>query len=178
MVETAEKTIQNTQTKNTGSFYDLYIILSPTIIDENISTLENTIKTIIEKNEGKIEKTNKFIKKELIHAVQGSRSAYSSSVYFWMEPEKIENVQNEIKELEQDILRFMLIKTTPEIFKTKTITRAVVDKIERESEERIRGKVGSVSEPTKISTEKSVETKDRVTLDDIDKQLDEIMDTL
>jgi len=178
MEETAEKTKKDEKTQQVGSFYDLHILLLPTITDSGISAIEENIKNIIEKNSGNIEKINKFVKKELAYPMKKMNNVYAGSFYFWVDPSQISNIQTEVKELEQDVLRFMITRTTPQIFKAKKITQEAVDKIEKELEAHVKDAVGTTSPLEKINTEKTREEKSRVTMDDIDKKLDEIMGTL
>lgn len=178
MMETAEKSKKSEKTQENGSFYDLYILLLPTTSDSGISKIEESIKNIIEKNSGNIEKTNRFVKKELAYPMKKMKSVYAGSFYFWVDPSQIDNIKVEIKKLEQDVLRFMITRTTPEIFKAKKITQEAADKIEKELEAHVKDTVETTSELEKKSYEKPREEKNRVTMDDIDKKLDEIMGTL
>lgn len=176
MQEVTEKSTTTTETQNKGSFYDLYILLKATAADLQITELEKNIKTLIEKHSGKIDKIERFVKKNLAYTMDGVNSGYAGSIYFWVEGDKIEEIKSGLKEMEENFLRFMITKSSPAIFKKKIPTREIVEKLEEATKQKTQEKVGTAVEPQQVSTEKTKE--DKISIEDIDKKLDEIMGNL
>ena len=176
MVEVKEKPTKTTKPQNKGSFYDLYILLKATSLDLKITELEKNIKELIEKHGGKIDKVEKFVKKSLAHTMNGLDSAYAASIYFWIEAENIEKIKNELKEINENFLRFMITKYNPQTLKKKIPTREVVEKLEEATKQKIQEKMGTIAKSQQINAEKIKE--DKISIEDIDKKLDEIMNNL
>lgn len=176
MMEVKEKSTESTKPKKKGSFYDLYILLKATNPDLQITELEKNIKTLIEKHTGKIDRVEKFVKKNLAYTMNGLDSAYAASIYFWVEKKKIEKIKNELKEMDENFLRFIITKSNPIMLKKKILSRKIVEKLEEVTKQKTQEKVGNVVEPQQISSEKTKESK--ISIEDIDKKLDEIMGSL
>jgi len=176
MEEVKEKSIETAKPQKKGSFYDLYILLKATAADLHITELEKNIKILIEKYGGKIDKVERFVKKDLAYTMNGLDSAYAASIYFWVEGEKIEEIKNELREIDENFLRFMITKSSPKMLKKKIPSADVVERLEEVTKQKTQEKVGTVAEPQQISTEKTKKAK--ISIEDIDKKLDEIMGSL
>ena len=167
--------------KPTGNFYNLYILLESTTAISEVSELEENLKNLIEKLGGAIKKTDKFIKKDLAYPIKKAATAYAGSVYFYMHPEKMMELKEGLKELRNSLLRFILIKTSPKIPDKKVASTDTLRKLDEQLEkieEKTKEKVGTGIGLEKVSTEKPQVEKGRVTIEDIDKKLDEIMGNL
>src|SRR3989338_9356737 len=164
-----------------GNFYNLYMLIEPTLTIDEIYEFEENIKKLIEKFAGTIKKADKFIKKDLAYPIKKLAVAYIGSVYFFMPSEKITELQKHLKELPSVLMRFSLTKTSPKLPDKNPISADMLKAIDEELEKietKTKEKVGIGIESEKISTEKPQEEKNRVTIEDIDKKLDEIMGSL
>jgi len=182
MAQIAEKPKAETNPQKTGSFYDLYMLVGADTTSDQLNKTEQDVKNLIEKNFGTIKKDGRFVKKDLAYPIQKITVAYVASIYFWMEPDKAQILKTELsQQLKDSFLRFILTKTTDKILETNMPSerklKAIDEQLEK-IEQATKEKVGTAVEPKKISTEKPREEKERITIEDIDKKLDEIMGEL
>jgi small subunit ribosomal protein S6 len=130
------------------NLYELILILKPDLTEEKIKSLQETIISFIQQNQGVFISLQKPVKKPLFFEDRKEDQGFLSSLAFRVSPEKIEQLKNFLKE-KQEILRFMIIKNK----ETKEI------KPKRRPQE-------SVTQKT---------PKQKVNLEEIEKKLEEIL---
>lgn len=175
--------------------YELYMLLSPSAIEGDISAVEEKISQILQKHSAQIERSEKFAKKDLAYPIQKSTYAYAANIYFFAPAESIKAIQDNLNTEDIPLLRFLVSRVDtrakaapsprrtrqkPEAAEGKRIATAAEKelqqpKVAKEAEEKEPQKIEKVKESAKKDTE---EDKDKVTLEEIDKRLDEIMEQL
>jgi small subunit ribosomal protein S6 len=130
------------------NLYELILILKPDLTEEKIKSLQDTITSFIQQNQGVFVSLQKPIKKPLFFEDRRKDQGFLSSIVFRMLPEKIEQLKSFLKEKEE-ILRFMVVKNK----ETKEIKPKRV--------------------PQEPVTQKT--PKQKVNLEEIEKKLEEIL---
>lgn len=136
--------------------YELTLILSPNLQEEEIISLERDIESEIKKFKGVINKKSKAETRQLAYPIKKVQSGYFLVLDFSFEPGKIEEFSSILKH-KKDILRH-LINISAEEETKETLKKVDISKKPSEEE----GKI-------KDEKEKKVE------LEEIDKKLDEIL---
>jgi len=141
--------------------YEITVLLSPDISDEEVKAYQQKVQTLITENAGIITETQSPLRRRLGYPIKDSaglkkRGAYSLSLSFSMEPDKIESLDKKMK-AEDEVLRSMIVYKKPI---TIRITPEFTPKILKETE-------------LPAKTEKIKEKK--VELKEIEKKLDEIL---
>lgn len=191
MSDTQETTIKP---KNS---YELYVLLSPSAIEGDLSAVEEKISQILQKHSAQIERSEKFTKKDLAYPIQKSTYAYAANIYFFAPAESIEAIQTDLNTEGIPLLRFLISKidkrakaaSAPRRTRRKpaeaSAGKRVATAAEKELQQPKAVEEKKEEEPQKAEkTEKAKETvkkeedEDKVTLEEIDKRLDEIMEQL
>lgn len=163
--------------------YEAYILLKPSILDTDISVIETKIDEVLQNNGAIVKNREKFTKKNLSYAIKKTNHGYAGTISFAMNAENLNSVEKEFKVSELPILRIMITKTLPlKVKKTRKLRETIeADKVSTVKEQ----KPLSIDEnekpksDVKVNAEiKKIKSKDKVTLEDIDKRLDEIMENL
>ncbi|MEX0870025.1 MAG: 30S ribosomal protein S6 [Candidatus Spechtbacterales bacterium] len=178
--------------------YDLHMLISPSSVDADISNVEQKLNDIIQGHGGVIERADKFTKRTLAYPIKNHVYAYGSDIYFRIEPSAIDEITAELKISGLEILRFMILKDDQESRSKKpkkkrrekpvrTKEKVTTKQKDEEIEKVVEGeKTTATAEKDSVKTKKKktkekseTETdEDKMTLDDIDKRLDEIMENL
>jgi len=164
--------------------YELTLILSPELQEEEIISLEEEIEKEIKKLEGSIKKRpvslatkKKPERRELSYPIKKFQSGYFLVLYFLLKPKKIKDLFSFIKE-KKNVIRYMINFAPKE--KTISLPKKRM-KVEKETEtidktvEKITKKMKKeiVEKPAeKIKKEKG---REKVELKEIDKKLEEIL---
>lgn len=176
--------------KKSKVLYNLYVLAVPTLTEGDFNAIQNKITEALEKYQANIERTEKFNRRDLAYPIKKYSRAYEMNIYFWMEPRYIKNTENTLATIEKNnILRYILTKEEPRQLRqrkpagfTKKMrvytpkdadSQIISENHNAEQETKTRKKVLNETEGKKTTHE-----KERVTLDDIDKKLDEIMGNL
>ena len=135
--------------------YELTYLISPESSEDDLKTLREKINSlIIIRNEGEIlDELAAPIKKDLAYPIKKQTSAYLTTLIFRLNPEKLENLEKEIKAEDKIIRYFILIK--PRLKRMPTRREKLPKKVE--------------VFPKKI-------TKPKAELKEIEKKLEEILD--
>ncbi|MEX0878017.1 MAG: 30S ribosomal protein S6 [Candidatus Spechtbacterales bacterium] len=174
--------------------YELYMLLSPASFDGDVSGVEEAVGKILQKHGAQIERSDRFTKKDLAYNIQKFGYAYAASVYFFAPTESIEEITTELNTSDIEFLRILITKAQK---RPKISTKPRRTKPKQNTEEMSKEKVAvteanpkkeevaskNTDEPnTKKEQNQKNEDKepdgDKITLDDIDKRLDEIMEQL
>ena len=173
--------------------YELYMLLNPEAASGDVSAIENKINEVLQNHNAQIERSDKFSKKDLAYSMQGFGYAYQASVYFFAPPEAIEEIKAELKTSDIGFLRAMVTKVQPRKAKKAPRRKAkskvseeelnkAIEKTERKAEAAEEVKPVEEKEEKEAKQEKDEKAEEKksdgVTLDEIDKRLDEIMENL
>lgn len=91
--------------------YELTCLISPDLSEEELKNLSIKINSFIQEETGVLEKASEPLKKRLGYPIKGKAGAFSVSLNFSLNPEKLENLEKKLKS-ENQILRYIiLIKT-------------------------------------------------------------------
>lgn len=140
--------------------YEITLILSPDLKEEEINLFQEEFKKNIEKLEGNLKKTGKPEKRSLSYPIKKFQSGYYWIVNFLFNPEKLEELYSILKH-KKEILRYIIVfapEEKPRPFPKKK-TEQKIEKIEKPKEK----------------TKEKVEKKEKIQLEEIDKKLDEIL---
>jgi len=163
--------------------YELYMLLNPASVSGNISEIEETIGKILQKHLAQIERSEKFSKKDLAYSIQKFNYAYAANIYFFAPAKAIDEIQKELNTSEIPFLRFMISKIEKKAKTSKPTRRTRIKPIIEKEAEKTTVLPSTDTETSKDVIKKSKEVtvnddKDKVTLEEIDKRLDEIMEQL
>ncbi len=128
--------------------YELTYLISPDLSETELKSFQEKIVSLIENKGGVLVSTNEPTKKKLAYPIKKKSEAYLSSLNFQLSPDKLIEIERELK-TEENILRFLLI--------TKKITKKTTEVL--------------IKKPSKIIKPKKVELKE------IEQKLEEILGT-
>ena len=126
--------------------YELIYLISPQTSEQEILSLQERIKSLIEKEQGSVKETSPPQKKLLAYLIKKQREAFLTSLVFLLEPENLKKIEKQLKE-EGQILRYLI----------------VVKKIIKKSSK------------SKTRRKKILKPKVKVELEEIEKKLEEIL---
>lgn len=176
-METTKVADDSTETKTS---YELHILLDSAVANTDINALEKKLQEMLEKNGAQNINMGKFVKKQLAYPINKNTIAYSAVISFTSQPNLISNIDAELKISEIIFLRYMITKASKATKRKSIRTKKFISK-----DIALKEKVDIVSKDTIIEKEQekpkikdSVGEDKKVTLDDIDKRLDEIMGNL
>lgn len=156
--------------KSTIPHYELLYIISNKYTEDEVKTINETVKKIIEANTGKITFSEVWGKKKFCYKIEKFSHGYYNLYEFDADPEKIEKINTELR-LSHEILRHMLItkpmRTLAEIEKEKRIS---IESMQKDAKEAQIKQKEIEKKPVK-KTVKKVDSKE------LDKKLDKILET-
>ena len=192
MIETqvaphAEKT--ETTASKSKVLYDLYVLVNPSLGEADLSALQNKVTETLQKHGANVERSEKFKKRDLVYPVEKQQRAYEANIYFWTAASQIQEISTGLKMLDtNDILRYLLVKEEkrrPRKQRTNfgaqkyenTLKERGMPKVDANAkqEETEKQVIGVESKPAAIDKKGK---DDKISIDDIDKKLDEIMGNL
>lgn len=180
--------MEEKQSEKNKTLYELYVLIDA---DKDEAALEQTreeMVKILEKHHANIERVSPFIKKSLAYPIHRAQFAHSGSIYFWAQPETLNSITTELQLNTELAMRTLISKVEHKITIKKQRRPALIG-----------AALAPTPSPTAHSTEPAMLNKekqpaerpqeqpvssasdadsDKVTLDDIDKKLDEIMGEL
>ena len=113
--------------------YELTYLIKPDIAEEDIKNLLEKISSFIKTQEGIIKKATEPFKKNLGYQIKEKSEAFLVSIDFSLNPDKIKQLENNIKE-EPKVLRHILVvkqkikEITPRIKKLEPATEKPAEK--------------------------------------------------
>jgi small subunit ribosomal protein S6 len=146
--------------------YELSSLVSSQLADEAAKAFLEKVSSLITAEGGEFVESKSPTRKRLGYPIKHERQAWFSVINFEMEPEKLEGLKNQLKDL-PEILRFMVVNQKPVSEAMETIDELIKEpgiKTETEPTQKIIEEL-----PTKQTKEEKVE------LEDIDKKLQEIL---
>jgi ribosomal protein S6 len=88
-------------------YYQLAYLLSPELKKEEVENIKKHLTTFFEK-EGILDKVEEPLKRTLFYPIKKKTEAFLGTVYFYLDPEKIEGLEKKLKE-EEKILRYLIV---------------------------------------------------------------------
>lgn len=137
--------------------YEITLILSPDLREEEINLFQEEFKKNIEKIEGSFKKIGKPEKRNLAYPIKKFQSGYYLSVNFFLAPEKLEELRLILKH-KKEILRYLIVFAPEEKLRPK---------------KKLEQKIEKIKPSEKVKEKKTTEKK--IPLEDIDKKLEEIL---
>jgi small subunit ribosomal protein S6 len=142
--------------------YELAYLISPELSEEELKSLREKISSLVQKEGGVLNEINFPNKKSLFFPIKKQKEAFLIDLTFYLEAEKLGNLEKELKS-EKKILRYLILtKKIPSAARSRPFIRRggiLADK-----------KVSEVkTKPSKKLAEPKVELKD------IEKKLEEIL---
>jgi len=93
-------------------FYELTYLISPEVSKDELRELREKINSIIQKEGGVLNEASLPMKRDLAYPIQKQKEAFFINLNFYFEPEKMKNLEKELKS-EKKILRYLILATTP-----------------------------------------------------------------
>lgn len=87
--------------------YELTYLISPEVSEEELKNLQEKVNSLIQKEGGILNKINSPSKKGLSYPIKKKKEAFLVSTSFYLEPEKIENLEKKLK-AEAFLLRYLI----------------------------------------------------------------------
>lgn len=154
--------------------YELLYILSANFTADEIKPMIEKISNLIKTHEGKITLESDLGKQKLAYPIQLASHGYYQLFEFDLPTQALAEINKQLK-LMPEVVRFLIvtkkIKTAQEISDEKELQT----KLAKKKEEAIE-KIKSDKEETKEKPAKK-EIKQKMSLEDLDKKLEEILDT-
>ena len=129
--------------------YELTYLISPELSESELKSLNEKINSLIQKGTGVLNEVKLPIKKRLGQLIKKQREAFLINLSFYLEPDKLGNLEQQLKS-EKKILRYLIL-AKPKIKIAKVRKR-----------------------PTKVIPKIPVKEK-KVELKEIEKKLEEIL---
>ncbi len=165
MPKIKKETLQETPEQD-PRVYGFYCMAESSSSETEIELIHKNALSSIKQIEGAVLKPSHFTKQELAFPIKNSSFAYISHIIFKAAPDKIEELKEAIRSIEGPIIRFIITKekfNAPRRKPAPIKDKARPSKTPEKSE---------AQDPTKEEQDK------KVTISDIDKKLDEIMDNI
>ncbi len=165
--------MENEQEILTDHYELLYIVPANYTTKELKPIIEKTSSLIKEQN-GEITKEDTLGKLKFAYPIKNQSHGYYQLYEFNLPKENLQKLNNALS-LINEILRFLIVKkkvkTEKEIKNEKTLQEKLAKKKEKEIE-----KIKAAKKEAEKESEKDSK-KEKVSLEDLDKKLDEILDT-
>jgi ribosomal protein S6 len=119
-------------------YYQLAYLLSPELKKEEIESIQNDLTSFLEK-EGVLDKVETPLKRTLFYPIKKKTEAFLGAIYFYLESEKIKDLEKKLKG-EEKILRYLIVtEKTPKKIKiekkVKKPEKVELEEIEKKIEE-------------------------------------------
>lgn len=168
----AEK--QATKTEETVAekqAYELYLMVKPTASEQELESIRQAIVGALEKRNGMVQSAQQFKKEALAQPIHKNSFAYVANISFWIDRDSASALSEDLKVIPGDILRWLISKEAPK--------KAESTKPARVRKPRVETAAPVAKETPKADAATSpLKDEEQVTLEDIDKKLDEIMGNL
>jgi len=156
--------------KNELQHYELTFIIPGSLPEDEHPKIIDKINSLLQQNEAQITSQEDMGKKKFTYPIKHLRHGFYKTMTFDLEPQKLKEIEKELM-LDQNILRFLTIKSHQK-------TKEDIAKEEKVKAKRVKEKI---AERTKQVEEKKEEKKEKtkkpkISLEDLDKKLDELLD--
>jgi small subunit ribosomal protein S6 len=102
--------------------YEFTYLISPDLSREDLSSLQETIKSFIKEEEGSIVRINSPLKRILAYPIKKNKEAFLADLTFDLNPDKLDSLKKKIR-AEKRIIRYLLLKK--KLLKKKLKVRAL-----------------------------------------------------
>jgi len=153
--------------KNDLPFYELTYIISGNLPEDQHPPVLEKVSSLLNQAQAQIVLNEDLGKKKLAYPIKNLRHGFYKTMTFYLEPAKLKAIENELK-LENKILRFLIIKSYE---KTAEEIASEAKAKNKRAKEKIAEKVKEVTSVKEAKLEKQ-----KVSLEDLDKKLDELLD--
>lgn len=115
------------------NYYELTYLISPNLSEEELKAFQEKIISLIRTEGGRLGKSKNPIKKKLESPIKNEGAAFLTTLSFYSDAEKLENLEKKLKK-ESPILRYLILnKKAPEKIKIPEIRpEAKVKKVIKE----------------------------------------------
>jgi len=152
--------------------YELYLMVKPTASEQELESIRQAIVGALEKRHGMVQRADQFKKEQLAQPIRKIGFAYISTISFWIDGQSATLLEEDLKVVEGDIMRWLITKDLPKKAESTKPARVRKPRVE------VATPVAVTEAPKKEATAAAMKEEEQVTLDDIDKKLDEIMGNL
>lgn len=90
--------------------YELVFVLKPTLSEEELNAKVETIRSLIEQNNGQIEQLQKWGRKNLAYPIQNFNSGYYYLVNYNTDNQKLPALLEYNLRIDENVIRFLNIK--------------------------------------------------------------------
>jgi len=166
--------MENEITSPRQEHYELLYIIPATFTVDELKPIVEKVANLIKEQQGKISKDDDLGKLKLSYPIKHQNHGFYRLYEFDLPKANLQKL-NQALGLTPEVLRFIIvkkkIKTEAEIKAEKTLQEKLAKKKEKEIE---KIKIEKEEEKEKPKKEKG---KEKISLEDLDKKLDEILDT-
>ena len=156
------------KTEEQKQLYGLYVMIHPSSNETSVQKLHTALCDIV-KQQGDVKESKECTKQELSFPIQDANYAYTATIYFTTEPEKITDITSAVKMVDGPLMRHILTKESH-------IPSAESSLVMPQEKEPNAPTDQATAAPQDQSTPQTqTQDKSKITLEDIDKKLDEIM---
>jgi len=157
----------------TGHYEICYIISASYTSDEVKPITEKVIKKIKD-NEGQVTFEEELGKLKFAYPIDNLSHGYYQVVEFNLPKNNLQKLDRQLK-LNKEVLRYIIVKKKIKTKEELTKEKELQDKLAKKKEQDIE-KIKAEKEEVKEKPKKE-KTKEKMSLEDLDKKLDEILDT-
>lgn len=155
--------------------YEMLYILATSLTPEETQPVVEKAATLIKDNGGIITKDDNLGKQKFAYPVKGQSHGYYLLYEFDLPKAHLQKL-NRALQLSNEFVRFLIIKkrvkTEKEIAEEKVLQEKLAKRKEKEIE-----KIKAESASAKAPADHEKKAKEKISLEDLDKKLDEILDT-
>lgn len=169
----------NTENDNETKKYEFSYWIKPDIAENNLGDVQNEIKNFIEKLDGKIIKEKNIVRENLAYPIKHYDYGFLKVILIEFPPVKMDEFRKYLK-LNANVLRYTIGRANeidiPQIKEFKKIVvepQKVKPAIAEEIKEGEEKKIADISPEALVAHQ--VPEKEKITLEDVDKKLEEIL---
>jgi len=151
--------------------YEILYIIPAQYSEDELAPIKEKVQSVIERFGGKIQFEDTMGKKKLAYPIKNCHQGYYILNHVELEGKNITEVDKQLK-LIDEVIRHIIVKNPPKAAAKERRKLTGVDKKKEEAQEKASQKESE--ESAKIQKE---EEKEKSKLADLDKKLDEILDT-
>ncbi|MFH1462117.1 MAG: 30S ribosomal protein S6 [bacterium] len=88
--------------------YELTYLITPDLAEEQVKEFQNKVVSFVQQEEGSLVGEGSFLRKKLAYPIKKRTQAYLAVLNFQLNPEKVANLEKNLKS-EKQILRYLII---------------------------------------------------------------------
>jgi len=146
--------------------YEIVFIVSSKVEEKDVPKAVEKVKDLITEKGGKITYQEEMGRKKFAYPIEHQKHGFYQIYEFDLPNENLKTIQKELMLNKAEIIRFLIINKLPQTEAKKPPKKKLAEKVE------------TVLSPEKqeVSDKKTASKKKKVSLDDLDKKLDELLD--